>query len=253
MPCTDACFVHFTGFVSEATSEVASDARGLPRDREEEEALEAELKHDMSDVETKPFSKDFDLSSFGYQAPVGLETSSITLEDKDTSSEQLESSASGQPAHAGESKGEEGDDNEPIVFRERWSEKEARIRASSPYAHLRGWRLMPIIVKSRDDLRQEMVVSQLLKQFALIWGAAGIPAWIRPYDIIATSETCGLLEAIPDTISIDALRRADPTNAATLNRFFERHFGSQGSVEVGARACSMAMHWCMCLLPWWRV
>jgi hypothetical protein len=38
------------------------------------------------------------------------------------------------------------------------------------------------------------------------------------------SPTSGLIEAIPDTISLDALKRGDPT-IKTLNEFFIRHFG----------------------------
>ncbi len=43
-------------------------------------------------------------------------------------------------------------------------------------------------------------------------------------DILAVSPDGGLIEAIPDTISIDALKRGDP-HFTTLNDFFVRHFG----------------------------
>ena len=40
------------------------------------------------------------------------------------------------------------------MLREPWKEKVERIRESSPYGDLAGWRLMAVIVKCGDDLRQ---------------------------------------------------------------------------------------------------
>ena len=39
-----------------------------------------------------------------------------------------------------------------------------RIRESSPYGHLSAWRLVPVIVKCGDDLRQELLAYQVLGQ-----------------------------------------------------------------------------------------
>jgi hypothetical protein len=120
-----------------------------------------------------------------------------------------------------------------VVFPERWREKEARIAATSPYSHLPGWRLMPVIVKADDDLRQEQFVSQLLFQFNHIWRDARVPVWLRPYDILATSPTAGLISAVSDTISLDSLKRGDP-HFTTLDGWFERHFnwGPRGGERV---------------------
>lgn len=110
-----------------------------------------------------------------------------------------------------------------VVFPERWREKEAFIAKSSPYSHLPGWRLMPIIVKSDDDLRQEQFVAQLLKQFDLIFKDARVPVWMKPYDILAISTSAGIIQAVPDTISLDSLKRGDP-KFTTLSDWFTRHF-----------------------------
>jgi len=39
-----------------------------------------------------------------------------------------------------------------------------RIREGSPYGHLPNWRLLSVIVKCGDDLRQELLAYQVLKQ-----------------------------------------------------------------------------------------
>lgn len=112
-----------------------------------------------------------------------------------------------------------------IVFHERWKTKEARIRLSSPFGRMAGWRLVPFIVKSHDDLRQEQIAAQLLKQFTDIFKEEKVGVWMRPYEIVATSTDAGLVEAIPDTISIDALRRTHPA-CPSLDEFYRSHFAN---------------------------
>ncbi len=67
------------------------------------------------------------------------------------------------------------------LFQEPWDEKNKRIRESSPYGHLSTWRLLPVIVKTGDDLRQELLASQLLTMLQNIWLMERIPLWLYPY------------------------------------------------------------------------
>ncbi|CAN0008237.1 unnamed protein product [Scytosiphon promiscuus] len=129
----------------------------------------------------------------------------------------------------------------PVLFNELWHDKSNRIRRVSPWADEPGWRLLPVIVKSNDDLRQEQLASQLLFVMQRILRAEGVRAWLRPYDIVALSADTGIIEAVPDTISLDALRRyragadggegaADPAASRfSLTGFFEARFGAKGS------------------------
>ncbi|CAN0433692.1 unnamed protein product, partial [Hapterophycus canaliculatus] len=128
-----------------------------------------------------------------------------------------------------------------VLFNELWNDKSNRIRRVSPWADEPGWRLLPVIVKSNDDLRQEQLASQLLFVMQRILRAEGVRAWLRPYDIVALSADTGIVEAVPDTISLDALRRyragADGGDGAgdpgasrfSLTGFFEARFGAKGS------------------------
>ncbi|KAL4158399.1 hypothetical protein PRNP1_004175 [Phytophthora ramorum] len=138
-----------------------------------------------------------------------------------------------------------------VIFKERWAEKERRIQATSPYGNLPGWRLLPVIVKSDDDLRQEQLALQLIHQFAKVFEEFKVPVFIRPYDVIAISATSGLVEAISDTISIDSLKRND-REFTTLLDFFTRHFGDPSTPEFRqARAnfvSSMAGYAIVCYL-----
>jgi phosphatidylinositol 4-kinase B len=115
-----------------------------------------------------------------------------------------------------------------VVFKERWRDKERRLRAKSGVGNLLGYRLLPVIVKTNDDLRQEEIAAQLLFLMNQILIEGNVNCWLRPYGIMAMSPDSGLIEAIPDTVSMDVLRRSVP-NYSTLRVFFEDFFGPEGS------------------------
>jgi phosphatidylinositol kinase/protein kinase (PI-3 family) len=118
-------------------------------------------------------------------------------------------------------------DNAPlVVFKEHWGAKERRNKKKSIVGKLPGWRLFPVIIKSGDDLRQEQIVSQILFQAYYILQTKKIGSWLRPYGIIATSPDSGIIEAIPDTVSLDVLRRRVPAYVSLLD-FYERFFGDR--------------------------
>ena len=71
------------------------------------------------------------------------------------------------------------EDPSGAVFRESWTEKRSRIRASSPYGHLAGWDLLSVIVKTGTDLRQEQLATQIIREFGKIWAENQCPYWIR--------------------------------------------------------------------------
>jgi hypothetical protein len=72
-----------------------------------------------------------------------------------------------------------------VVFKEDWKSKTERLRKSSIYGSHDGWRLLPILIKSNDDLRQEQLASQLIQRMALILAKANVPVWLYPYEIVA--------------------------------------------------------------------
>lgn len=45
-------------------------------------------------------------------------------------------------------------DPSAAALKEPFAEKERKIREASPYGHLPNWRLLPVIIKCGDDLRQ---------------------------------------------------------------------------------------------------
>lgn len=137
----------------------------------------------------------------------------------------------------------------PVVFKENWKEKEDRIRASSIYGSHPGWRLLPILIKANDDLRQEQLASQLIYRISVILARERIPVWLCPYEILALTENGGIIEAIPDTISISSLKKNDP-NYTSLKGFFHKFFeGSDNLADAKANFCeSLAGYSMVCFL-----
>ena len=112
----------------------------------------------------------------------------------------------------------------PVVFRERWSETRSRL------LHARNHALVPIIVKARDDLRQEQFASQLIKACALTLDNEKVPVRLPAYDVVATGPDSGLIEALPDTVSLDALRKHDLAYSGLLD-LFRRRFTTQKALQ----------------------
>eukprot|EP00177_Eucheuma_denticulatum_P003298 GFKZ01005957.1.p1 GENE.GFKZ01005957.1~~GFKZ01005957.1.p1 ORF type:complete len:817 (-),score=111.10 GFKZ01005957.1:563-2668(-) len=113
---------------------------------------------------------------------------------------------------------------------EPWAEKSERLRRASPFGDNPNWRLVSCIVKSRDQLRQEMFAQRLIQEFARIFERNNVDVWLRPYQIISTSSDSGLIETLTDSISIDSLKKHSP-NVVTLQDYFVGRFGGRGSSE----------------------
>ncbi|ERN05182.1 phosphatidylinositol 4-kinase beta 1 [Amborella trichopoda] len=102
---------------------------------------------------------------------------------------------------------------------ELWEVKKERIRNASVYGKSPDWDLRSLIVKSGDDCRQEHLAVQLISHFYDIYQEAGLPLWLRPYEVLVTSSYTALIETIPDTASLHAIKSRFP-NVTSLRDFF---------------------------------
>ncbi|CAK9055424.1 unnamed protein product [Durusdinium trenchii] len=111
------------------------------------------------------------------------------------------------------------------IWGELWREKVERVRAASPYSRYSSWRLSAVMVKGGDDLRQELLASQIIEQFSAIFQEAGLPLWLKATKVLVTSSTNGFLEFIPDSISVDAMKKLFP--GKTLAEIFKVAFADR--------------------------
>jgi len=138
----------------------------------------------------------------------------------------LSLSVSGAQARAGFTRDPE--DPSASVLKEPWEEKVARIQGSSPYGHLPGWRLVAVIVKCGDDLRQELLAYQYLSLLQRVWQEERLPLYVRPYRIQVLSSDSGFIEPILNTVSLHQIKKH---SKMSLQDYFLREFGPPTSEE----------------------
>jgi len=107
------------------------------------------------------------------------------------------------------------------AFGELWERKGKRIQKESPSGNVHGWHMQSLIVKYGEEVLQEEFAMQLIIQFQRIFFESNIPVKLCPYRILAISSKSGLIEPIPNSLSLDKLKKQH-TN---LLNFFIQAFG----------------------------
>lgn len=99
------------------------------------------------------------------------------------------------------------------------------MQRSSAFGHLKGWCLKSFIVKVGDDLRKEILAMQLIELFQKIFDKEQLDIQLRPYQIISTGHSSGLVEFVEGASSIDNIKKSCPSpndpNLASLTNYFK--------------------------------
>lgn len=113
-------------------------------------------------------------------------------------------------------------------FKEKWASQRESYKHVSRFGQLKSYKLKPVIVKANDDCRQEVLAIQLMKRLQDIFKKAGLPIYLRPYEILITSGSSAAIEFIPDTVSLNALKKKlislKEPKLLTLRQFFKWYF-----------------------------
>ncbi|XP_072317497.1 phosphatidylinositol 4-kinase beta isoform X2 [Eucyclogobius newberryi] len=99
------------------------------------------------------------------------------------------------------------EDPSAVALKEPWEEKVLRIREASPYGHLPHWRLLSVIVKCGDDLRQELLAFQVLQVLQSVWTQERVPLWIKAYRILVLSADSGMIEPVLNAVSLHQIKK----------------------------------------------
>lgn len=86
-------------------------------------------------------------------------------------------------------------------------------------------------------MRQEQFATQLINEFYQIFAIEKVDCWVNPYEIISTGGNSGIIECIPNSISIDYLKRKHQ-NLVSLRDFYEKYYGpinSESKIKVKYR------------------
>ena len=109
------------------------------------------------------------------------------------------------------------------VFGLPFSELKDRIRSTSPHSSKPGWDVQKYVVKNGEDVRREMVVMQAITLLREAFSSLPpeLRPYLRPYTIMCCGEDKGLLECIPDSVSVSDLKKdALGLGVYTLTEFF---------------------------------
>ena len=119
----------------------------------------------------------------------------------------------------------EGENKEVhTIFGEKIEEQTESLKKFSLFGNFSSWKLFKVIVKSGDDLRQEQFATQLINEFNQIFHLENVKIWLNPYEILSTGHNVGIIECVPNAISLDYLKRK-AKNFSTLSQFFQQYFG----------------------------
>lgn len=65
---------------------------------------------------------------------------------------------------------------------------------------------------------------------------AGLPLWVRPFEVIVTSNNTALIELIPDSLSIHSIKHRSPPGTSLSDHFFAKFIrGSSRCVAAQRR------------------
>lgn len=82
------------------------------------------------------------------------------------------------------------------------------------------------IFKVGDDVRQDMLVLQLIELLRNIFVRAGLDLYLHPYRVVATSPGCGVIECVPNAKSREQLGRETDMS---LYDYFKNLYGDETS------------------------
>ncbi|KAL7672480.1 hypothetical protein ACOME3_007364 [Neoechinorhynchus agilis] len=98
----------------------------------------------------------------------------------------------------------------------------------STYGQSDGWQLNSCIVKSGDDIRQDLLAFQFITCLKRIWENEGVPAFVHPVKIVTTTVESGLIEPVRNAVSIHQIKK---TFGFTLKDYFIKKFGNTNSED----------------------
>ena len=132
-------------------------------------------------------------------------------------------------------------------FGEKWSETIESIKQNSPFKNFSTYSVKSFIAKANDDLRQEVMTMQLIEEFDKAFKKEFTNLRLRPYEILITSSSSGLIEFLLNSISIDGLKKQLQLKGVYgLHQFFKTYFKNKFEEAQRNFVCSLAAYSLVC-------
>lgn len=112
------------------------------------------------------------------------------------------------------------------IFGEKIETQTLKQKKTSPFGSFETFTLFKVIIKNGEDLRQEQFATQLINEFHQIFKLEKVDCWVNTYEILATGNNAGIIEVVPNSISLDQLKRK-AKGINSLRHFFEVYYGPE--------------------------
>jgi len=135
------------------------------------------------------------------------------------------------------------------IFGEKIETETEKQKKTSLFGNFETFTLFKVIVKNGEDLRQEQFATQLINEFHQIFKMEKVDCWVNTYEILATGNNAGLIEVVPNSISLDQLKRK-AKGINSLRHFFEVYYGLENGKRFKSAMknfiCSLAGYSLVC-------
>ncbi|CAK62421.1 unnamed protein product (macronuclear) [Paramecium tetraurelia] len=135
------------------------------------------------------------------------------------------------------------------IFGENSIDQSERIKRQSPFQTLRSWKLVHLIIKTGDNLKQEQFALQLICQFDQIFKKEGLPLKLRYYEVLSLGPDCGMIEMIKNATTIDSLQKnlqKKYTQFSDFSDFFRSFFRNNIEQALQNYVQSLAAYCLVC-------
>jgi phosphatidylinositol 4-kinase len=88
---------------------------------------------------------------------------------------------------------------------------------------------------------QELLAAQLIQAFADIFRECSLPLYLRPYEVLVTSNRTALIELVPDSLSVHTIKSKSAPNASLADHFFDMFPRCTPACEAAQRAFAESM------------
>ena len=102
---------------------------------------------------------------------------------------------------------------------ETFKHKKARIKNKSPYGNSPNWDLIPVIIKSNDNMMHEKFALIIINELHKIFTEEKLQLSLNPYKIQPIENNSGIIEMVTDGISIHQLKKLSKTDS--LKEYFQ--------------------------------
>jgi Phosphatidylinositol 3- and 4-kinase len=110
---------------------------------------------------------------------------------------------------------------------DRFHEVESKLLAKSPYTQYKNRRIISLIVKGLEDMRQDMFVSQVIQLFSSFFEKDNISIYMEAVSIISNGRG-GIIQTFVNASSLDRIKKQNPF-IESLKHYFITKFGGFNS------------------------